>query len=82
MKRDAGGGLPYVLFEPPTVIGPLRIDRQILDELLISWPGAGTLQFRESLSSATWQTVWEGPSPYNAGTPVGQGFYRLFLPCP
>jgi hypothetical protein len=77
------GGITYVLSEPPTVLGPLRIDRDIVfGDLQISWPGAGTLQFRESLTSGTWQTVWEGPSPYNPGTPVGQGFYRLILPCP
>jgi hypothetical protein len=77
------GGLAYVLFEPPTVLGPLRIERDIFfGDLQISWPGAGTLQFRESLTAGTWQTVWEGPSPYTAGTSGGDGFYRLFLPCP
>ena len=77
------GGLIYALFEPPAAVpGPLRIVRDSADRIIVSWPGAGTLQFRESLTSGTWQTVWEGPSPYDADRPVGQGFYRLLLPCP
>jgi hypothetical protein len=77
------GGLTYVLYEPPTVLGPLSITREIFGELTINWPGEATLQFRTSLTSGTWQTLHDGAGPYNAGTPAGtQGFYRLLRPCP
>jgi hypothetical protein len=77
------GGLTYVLYEPPTVLGPLSITREFFGDLTINWPGEATLQFRTSLTSGVWQTVWDGAGPFNAGTPVGiQGFYRLLRPCP
>jgi hypothetical protein len=77
------GGLTYVLSEPPTVLGPLSITREFFGDLTINWPGEATLQFRTSLTSGTWQTVWDGAGPYSAGIPAStQGFYRLLRPCP
>ena len=77
------GGLTYVLYEPPTVLGPLSVARELFGELSINWPGEATLQSRTSLSSGTWQTLFEGAGPYNVGTPTsGQVFYRLLRPCP
>ena len=77
------GGLLYTLYEPPTVLGPLSITREFFGDLTINWPGEATLQFRNSLTSGTWQTLFNGAGPYSAGTPVGtQGFYRLLRPCP
>jgi hypothetical protein len=76
------GGLTYVLFEAPTVLGPLTVSRDAFGDLIISWPGTATLQTRPSLTSGTWQTLWDGLGPYHAGTPTSQGFYRLLRPCP
>ncbi len=77
------GGLTYTLYEPPTVLGPLSITREFFGDLTLNWPGEATLQFRTSLTSGTWQTLYDGAGPYAAGTPVGaQGFYRLLRPCP
>jgi len=77
------GGLTYVLYEPPTVLGPLSITRELFGELTINWPGEATLQSRTSLGSGTWQTLHDGVGPYNAGTPTSsQVFYRLLRPCP
>ena len=77
------GGFTYALFQPPTALGPLTITREVLGELTINWPGEATLQFRPSLTTGNWETVWDGAGPYNAGIPpTSQGFYRLFRPCP
>jgi hypothetical protein len=76
------GGLTYVLSQPPTVLGPLSISRDAFGDIIINWPGSATLQTRSSLTSGTWQTLWDGLGPYHAGTPSSQGFYRLLRPCP
>jgi hypothetical protein len=77
------GGLTYALFQPPTALGPLTITRETLGDLTITWLGEATLQFRPSLTTGNWETVWDGAGPYNAGIPPStQGFYRLLRPCP
>jgi hypothetical protein len=77
------GGLTYVLYEPPTVLGPLSVTRDAFGDLILTWPGGAMVQFRPSLTSGDWATVWDGLGPFHAGTPSGgQGFYRLLRLCP
>ena len=77
------GGLTYVLYEPPTVLGPLSITREFFGDLTINWPGEAELQARTSLTSGAWQTLHNGAGPYSAGIPAAtQTFYRLLRPCP
>jgi hypothetical protein len=77
------GGLLYTLFDAPsTTLGRLRFELGLFNELLIQWSGPGVLQSRSSLISGQWETVWNLPPPYEVSNPVGQQFYRLFLPCP
>jgi len=77
------GGLLYTLFDAPaTNLGRIRFEADPFGQLSIHWPGPGVLQARSSLTSGQWETVWDLPPPYDVGTPIGQRFYRLFLPCP
>lgn len=77
------GGIIYTLFEAPsTTLGQLRFETGPFGELSIHWSGPGVLQARASLTSGQWETIWTLPAPYDIGEPIGQQFYRLFLPCP
>jgi hypothetical protein len=77
------GGLLYALFDAPaTNLGRIRFEADPFGQLSIHWSGPGVLQARSSLTSGQWETVWNLPPPYDVGEPVGQLFYRLFLPCP
>jgi hypothetical protein len=77
------GGLLYTFFDAPsTTLGPLGIERDPFGDLSVNWSGPGLLQFRPSLTSGQWQTVWDLPGPYSIGPATGQGFYRLILSCP
>ncbi len=77
------GGLLYTLFDAPAAsLAKLRLERDELGELSVAWSGPGVLQFRSSLTTGQWQTVWDQPGPYFIGQPDRPGFYRLSLPCP
>jgi hypothetical protein len=77
------GGLLYALFDAPSAtLGRLRFETDPFGQLILHWSGPGVLQARSSLTSGQWETIWDQPAPYLVGEPIGQQFFRLFLPCP
>ncbi len=77
------GALLYTLFDAPSAtLGSLRFENGPFGDLSLNWAGPGVLQSRASLTSGSWETIWDLPGPYIIGQPTGQAFYRLSLSCP
>jgi len=71
------GGLEYT-FVPvsPAELGPLAISLSG-GEILLTWPGPGTLQARDSLTSGSWTDVPDAVSGVTLPIGAGPQFYQL-----
>jgi hypothetical protein len=75
---QAGGAAVYTMLQvAPLPSGNLQI-RRIGQEVEISWSGAGTLEYRDSLATGAWTAVPGATNPYrtSAIAPASR-FYRL-----
>jgi hypothetical protein len=70
------GGHVYT-FAAPTQLGPLSVGLDVQGQLAISWSGPGTLQFRPSLTTGSWQDVPGAVSAYTTQPTNSQAYYRL-----
>lgn len=71
------GGVAYDFVTlPPMTPGPLSV-RLVSGQVEINWPGAGTLESRESLTSGNWAPVPGASKPYVTSPARPQVYYRL-----
>ena len=71
------GGLEYVFVSvPPSGVGPLTIGISG-GQVILTWPGTGTLQAREALTVGDWTAVPDASSGISVSPGTAPRFYRL-----
>ncbi|MHB9010041.1 MAG: hypothetical protein ACYDC1_24275, partial [Limisphaerales bacterium] len=71
------GSLIYMFHSlPPVQPGPLQVSK-VNQTVEISWPGAGFLESRPSLSGGSWSTIPNAVSPYVVSPDGAARYYRL-----
>jgi hypothetical protein len=75
---QGGGAAAYTMLQLPSMPSSNLQIRRIGQEVEISWSGAGTLEYRDSLSSGAWAAVPDATNPYRTATTTPAArFYRL-----
>ncbi|MBN8247862.1 MAG: hypothetical protein J0L84_10505 [Verrucomicrobia bacterium] len=73
------GGLEYTFVAlPPVTAGPLTI-RTVDGRVVLTWPGAGQLQKRDSLGAGDWTEVPDAASGIEITPSGATAYYRLVL---
>jgi hypothetical protein len=76
MPPTTGSTIPYTLIGAAVGLGPLTI-RLSDGQMMLTWPGAGTLQACDSLTSGGWTNVPAAATGYSAPVSETKLFYRL-----
>lgn len=76
MPPTTGATIPFALVEVPLPLGPLAITL-FSGQVSLTWPGPGTLQACDSLTSGGWTNVPDSYNGYTVPASETKLFYRL-----
>lgn len=76
MPPGRGQTIPYTLIYSAVRPGPLSISLSA-GQIIVTWPGSGTLQACDSVTSGSWTNVPSDPNFYSTPASESRLFYRL-----